>query len=111
MVTKYSLYWTPEAKRDLKPIFDYIASVESRERALYVIAGIRAETKEIVIFPTKHPNEPYINRDNVRFAVKWSYKIVFEIKENTIRILSVFHTAQNPNKFVEKIKKHNKIKT
>ena len=98
MVTKYSLYWTPDAKRDLKPIFDYIARVESRERALYVIAGIREKAKEIVNFPAKHTEEPYTNRDNVRFAVKWSYKIMFEIKGNTVRILSVFHSAQNPNK-------------
>jgi plasmid stabilization system protein ParE len=98
VVTKYSLYWTLEAKRDLKPIFDYIMRVESRERALYVIAGIRAKAKETLNFPTKHPLEPYINQDNVRFVVKWSYKIVFEIKENTIRILSIFHTAQNPEK-------------
>ena len=100
MVAKYSLYWTPEAKRDLKPIFAYIASVESQERASYVITGIRAKAKEILDFPTKHAHDPYINRDNVRFAIKWSYKIVFEIKGNTIRILSVFHTAQNPNKLV-----------
>ena len=98
MVTKYSLYWTLEAKRDLKPIYDYIARIESRERALYVIAGIRAKTKETLNFPTKHAHEPYINRGNVRFAVKWSYKIVFEIKRNTVRILSVFHTAQNLKK-------------
>ena len=98
MVTKYSLYWTPEAKRDLKPIYEYILRIESRERALYVIAGIRAKAKEILNFPTKHAHEPNINRDNVRFAVIWSYKIVFEIKKNRVRILSVFHTAQSPNK-------------
>jgi plasmid stabilization system protein ParE len=98
VVTKYSLYWTPEAKKDLKPIFDYIMSVESRERALYVIAGIRAKAKETLNFPTKHAHEPYINRNNVRFVVKWSYKIVFEIKGNAVRILSIFHTAQHPEK-------------
>ena len=98
MVTEYSLYWTPEAKKDLKPIFDYIKHAESRERALYVITGIRAKAKETLTFPTKHAIEPYINRDNVRFVVKWSYKIVFEIKENTVIILSIFHTAQNPQK-------------
>lgn len=98
MVTKYSLYWTPEARRDLKPIFDYITKIESKERALYVIAGIRAKAKEILNFPTKHAHELYVNRNNIRFAVKWSYKIVFEINGNTIRILSIFHTAQNPDK-------------
>ena len=95
---KYFLYWTPEAKKDLKPIFDYIVSIESRERALYVINGIMAKAKEIQIIPTKHAREPYINKENVRFAVKWSFKIVFEIKEDTVRILSIFHTAQSPEK-------------
>ena len=98
MVTKYSLYWTSEAKKDLKPIFDYIVRIESRERALYVIDGIRSKAKEILNFPTKHAREPYINKHNVRFTVKWSYKIVFEVKGNMVRILSVFHTAQNPEK-------------
>ena len=101
MVTKFSLYWTREAKRDLKPIFNYISRVESRERALYVIAGIREKAKETINFPTKHAHEPYINKENIRFAVKWSYKIVFEIKMDTVRILGVFHTAQNPAYLVQ----------
>jgi len=100
VVNKYSVYWTPEAKNDLKPIFEYISRVESRRRALYVIENIRKKAKETANFPTKHPKEPNINRDNVRFALKWSYKIVFEIKGNTVRILSVFHTAQNPEKLM-----------
>jgi len=100
VVTKYSLYWTSEAKKDLKPIFDYVRQIESRERALYVVAGIRTKAQETLIFPTKHALDPYINRDNVRFVVKWSYKIVFEIKEDTVRILSIFHTAQNPNRLL-----------
>ena len=103
MVKKYFLYWTPEAKKDLKPIFDYIARAESRERALYVINGIMAKAKEIQFIPTKHAHEPYINRDNVRFAVKWSFKIVFDIKEDTVRILSIFHTAQSPEKIKQKL--------
>jgi plasmid stabilization system protein ParE len=103
VVKKYSLYWTPEAKKDLKPIFDYIVRVENRERAIYVVKGIRAIANEIVNFPAKHAHEPHINKDNVRFTVKWSYKIVFEIKENTIRILSVFHTSQSPEKIKNKL--------
>jgi len=103
VVEKYSLYWTNEAKRDLKPIFDYITSVESRDRALYVINGIIAKAKETLIFPTKHAREPYIDRDNVRYVVKWSYKIVFEIKENSVIILSIFHTAQSPEKLKESL--------
>jgi plasmid stabilization system protein ParE len=103
MVNKYSVYWTTEAKSDLKSIFEYISSVESRKRALYVVTDIRKKAKETAGFPTKHAKEPYINKDNVRYALKWSYKIVFEIKENTVRILKIFHTAQNPEKNLPEI--------
>jgi plasmid stabilization system protein ParE len=97
-VVKYAIFWTPEAIYDLKAIFNYIKNVESRSRASYVVEGIRKKVKETLVFPEKHPKEPNIDVDNVRFIIKWSYKIVFEIKENTIRILSVFHTSQNPDK-------------
>jgi plasmid stabilization system protein ParE len=100
VVNRYSIYWTPEAQSDLKPIFEYISRAESCQRALYVIAGIRKKVKETAIFPTKHPKESFINQDNVRVAVKWSYKIVFEIKGNTVRVLSIFHTAQSPEKLM-----------
>ena len=70
---------------------------------MYVINGIMAKAKELQIIPTKHAHELYINRDNVRFAVKWSFKIVFEIKEDNIRILSIFHTAQSPERVKEKL--------
>jgi len=70
VVEKYTLYWTHEAKRDLKPIFDYIKSVESRERALYVINGIIAKAKETLVFPTKHAHEPYI------------YSILHKVRKN-----------------------------
>jgi plasmid stabilization system protein ParE len=98
MVSSYSVYWTPEAKNDLRSILDYITQVESRARALYVITGIREKANEAVNFPTKHAIEPIMNHKNIRFIIKWSYKIIFEIKDNTIRILSIFHTAQNPDK-------------
>ena len=98
MVEKYSIYWTPRAKQNVTAIFNYLARVESYERANYVVTGIAEKAAETANFPAKHPKEPFINRSNVRFAVKWSYKIVFQIKGDTVRILNVFHTAQHPNK-------------
>ena len=70
---------------------------------MYVINGIIATAKEIKNIPAKHAREPYINQDNVRFAVKWSFKIVFEIRDNTVRILSIFHTAQSPEKIIRNL--------
>ena len=101
MVTKYSVKWTIEAKNDLRSIMEYIVAVESKERALYVISAIRKKANQTSDFPLKHPKELNINNDNIRYAIQWSYKIVLEIKKDTIRILSIFHTAQNPDKLIK----------
>jgi plasmid stabilization system protein ParE len=94
----YSLRWTKQAKDDLKEIFTYIFKVNSRERAVYVIEGIKKEADKITLFPTKHAREPEDIPGNIRFAVKWGYKILFTIGEKHVYIVRIFHTAQSPRK-------------
>ena len=93
----YSVRWSEQSKTDLKEIFEYIKNAESYERARYVIAGIRETANKITYFPTKHAKEPAILDDTVRYAVKWSYKIVFTIDKKHVNIARVFHTARNPS--------------
>jgi len=97
-VVKYLVHWSEQSKVDLKEIFKFIRTVESRERARYVVTGIRKAANEISLFPTKHAKEPFILNETVRYAVKWSYKILFTINENHVNIVRIFHTAQNPEK-------------
>lgn len=47
--------------------------------------------------PYKFPKEPYINKENIRFIPKWSYKIIYAIEEDDIIILNVFGTSQDPD--------------
>ncbi|MCL2329300.1 MAG: type II toxin-antitoxin system RelE/ParE family toxin [Bacteroidetes bacterium] len=100
-MVKYTLHWSKQAKADLREIFEYIKNANSRERAMYVIGGIRNEAKGITNCPTKHLKEQFIPNGTVRYAVKWRYKILFTIGENHINIVSVFHTAQDPNKLID----------
>ena len=97
-MVKYTLQWSEQSKSDLKEIFKYIKSVESLERAKYVITGIREAANKIIFFPTKHTVEPIITNATVRYTIKWSYKILFTISEKHVNIVRIFHTAQNPNK-------------
>jgi plasmid stabilization system protein ParE len=98
VVKVYSLRWTKQSKSDLKEIFTYILKVNSRERAVYVVNGIKKEAAKITLFPTKHTKEPEDILGNTRFAVKWSYKILFTIGENHVNIVRIFHAAQSPQK-------------
>ena len=97
-MVKYLIRWSEQSKTDLKEIFEYIKITESWERARYVVTEIRKAAKDISNFPTKHAKEPIILDDTVRYAVKWSYKILFTISTKHVNIVRVFHTAQNPKK-------------
>lgn len=83
-MVEYTLLWSKQSKIDLKEIFNYIKLAESSERAKYVVTGIRETANEIIPFPTKHTTEPFIIDGTVRYAVKWSYKILFTISEKHI---------------------------
>jgi plasmid stabilization system protein ParE len=97
-MVKYMILWSKQSKTDLKEIFEYIRNIESWERARYVVTEIRKAAIEISQFPTKHAKEPVIFDETVRYAVKWSYKILFTISEKHINIVRIFHTAQSPKK-------------
>jgi plasmid stabilization system protein ParE len=49
----------------------------------------------------KHPKKIEIKYQNVRIAYlkTFPYGIHFQLKENEILILAVFHTSENPNKW------------
>ena len=100
-MVEYTLQWSQQSKADLQEIFKYIKITESSERAKYVVTEIRKVANEIVFFPTKHTIEPAIIDETVRYAVKWSWKILFTIGEKHINIVRIFHTAQNPDKLYQ----------
>lgn len=95
------IVWANQAKADLLAIMEYIKIQESVSRARYVRDGIINTVNRIATFPNKHRIEPVFNRRDVRFSVKWRYKIVFQIVGETIRIISIFHTAKHPGKLAE----------
>ena len=55
-------------------------------------------TATLIVFPEKFPIDPLVNNPVIRFAVIWDFKIVYAIDKNSIVILRVFSTRQNPKK-------------
>jgi len=100
MVKKYALRWTQIASDDLKFIFDYIYDADSKRQALYVISEIKKQAQSVLIFPELYPQEPKTEDRNIRFTVKWRYKIIFKIDKNTVYIVRIFHTSQNPDNLI-----------
>jgi plasmid stabilization system protein ParE len=98
----YKIVVSKLAKTDLQNIVAYISNIESVTQAKYVERGILSEMKRLEHFPTAYPKDEYASTENkeIRFIVKWRYKILFFIDTNVVQIVGIFHTAQNPNKLI-----------
>ena len=86
-----------KASKDLISIYKYIQK-ESSQNAVFVINSICDLVDSLELFPFKFPKKRFLNNENIRFAVIWSYKVVYAIDNVTILILRVFNTKQNPKK-------------
>jgi len=96
----YKVVISDLARADLQNIITYISEVEGITTAKYVERGILSEMKKLEHFPTAYPKDEYASthEKTIRFLVKWSYKILFFTDINTVQVVGIFHTAQNPNR-------------
>ncbi len=89
------ILWRKKASDDLKGIYDHIRE-DSPQNAVMVFNKIYELVNSLIVFPEKYPVEPTLNNPKVRFAVIWSFKIIYTSKNKTIYILRVFNTKRNP---------------
>ena len=94
------IIWTTQAKLQLKDIYDYIYT-RSPQNADLVINELTDLCENFSNMPYKNPKEIILNKENIRFAPKWNYKIVYRIDDFDIIILSIFNTSQGFIKIIE----------
>ncbi|TDD97405.1 type II toxin-antitoxin system RelE/ParE family toxin [Flavobacterium cellulosilyticum] len=92
-----NVIWRKNALNELEAIYKYIKK-ESPQNAVLVFNSIYDLAISLPNFPYKFPVEPIINIEKVRFVVVWSFKIVYSVEKDSIVILRVFNTKQNPKK-------------
>jgi plasmid stabilization system protein ParE len=95
------IIWSDIAVSDLNGILEYINQNAGEERALYVLTGIKGAISKIFPFPHKFAREPLFNNNNVRYTVKWNYKIIYKIFNDYVEIVRIFHSSQNPSKLIK----------
>jgi plasmid stabilization system protein ParE len=89
--------WSKKASNELEAIYKYIKK-ESPQNAILVFNEIYDLANSLLNFPYKFPVEPIINIEKVRFATIWSFKIIYSVEKESVVILRVFNTKQNPKK-------------
>lgn len=102
---KLPIRWDKLAKKNLDNIYAYIAedSVMAAKKVKKELVKIARSLND---FPEKFSSEEYLadEPENYRSVSKWSYKIIYEVTDECIIIVDIFHTSQYPYKIRKNIK-------
>ena len=82
--------WSGPAKRDLRQIYDYIAK-DSKYYAKSVVRNIVDKSETLEPFPKVGRVVPEINDSNIREIFIYSYRLIYEIRSNSVGILAIVH--------------------
>ncbi len=86
----YRLKWSPEAVEDIESIAEYIGR-DSGFYAKAVVTKIIKTAKNIKEQPNIGRTVPELSNQNIRERFVYSYRIVYQIKTDSIIILAIIH--------------------
>lgn len=95
------IIWDSKAYEDVDENIKYIAK-KSPQNALMVLNTLLELPNSLIKFPYSYPIEPFYNNTNVRFITKWSFKMVYYVRNEAIYILRVFNTNMKADRILEK---------
>ena len=95
---KYEIIWSPKAYRNIKEIYAFTLEKLGNERyAIKIVKKILKAINSLRLFPFMYP-PIYIDRKikrQLRRATAGKYAVIYEVKNNKILILYIFHENQN----------------
>lgn len=96
---KLPVRWSPKAEQRLDGIYDYIAK-DSVSAAKHVKKTLIQLGGSLGHFPEKYSKEVYLDKlpGNFRSVSKWRYKLIYELTDEYVNILTIFNTDQHPSK-------------
>ncbi len=102
---KLPIRWDRLAKDNLDDIYTFIAE-DSATAARKVKKELVKLAHSLNDFPEKFSIEKYLTGEpeNYRSVSKGSYKIIYEVTEECVIIVDMFHTSQHPSKIKKGIK-------
>lgn len=93
---RLKLIWSTKAEQSLERIYQHIKE-KSPSAAIRVKSEIFKTTRNLSSFPEKYQLDEYYsnNPGNIRRFFRWTYRIIYEINEETIDILNVIHAGKD----------------
>lgn len=85
--------WTEKASSDALGIFDYVAD-QSPAYADSVYERILARPVQLAVHPKAGSVVPEFGRDDIRELFVYSFRVIYRIAGDEIRILTVIHGSR-----------------
>ena len=87
------LYWTRQAREDLRAIRAHIARDAPATATAYV-RKIRASVERLRQFPFSGEVVPELGREDLREVLQGNYRLIYRVSEMRIDILAVYHGSR-----------------
>jgi plasmid stabilization system protein ParE len=88
--------WSDKAKHQLRGIHAYIAQ-DSERYATRMVDRITNRTKQFALFPLSGRMTPEFGDEKIREVIEGPYRIIYQIRPETIVIAAVVHSSSSPN--------------
>jgi addiction module RelE/StbE family toxin len=83
------IWWARRGRRDLHEIGDFIAR-DNPEAAARWVNRIMDAVERVAVFPRSSRSVPEIGREGIREFILEDYRIVYQIRDDRIIVLTVF---------------------
>lgn len=87
------VFWTSNAKRELRAVYNYIAQ-NSLRYAQGVVDRITRKTDQLAKLPYLGSEVPEYEDTAIRELSVQSYRIIYRVREERVEVLSVVHAAR-----------------
>ena len=88
-----SLYWTRQAREDLRAIRAHIARDAPATATAYV-RKLRASVERLRQFPFSGEVVPELGREDLREVLQGNYRLIYRVLEMRLDILAVYHGSR-----------------
>ena len=87
------IYWTRQAREDLRAVRVHIARDAPATASAYV-RKLRLSVGRLRQFPFSGEVVPEIGREDLREVLLGNYRIIYRVADRRVDILAVFHSAR-----------------
>lgn len=88
-----SVFWTENAKRELRAVHDYIAQNSARY-ARGMVDRITRKTELLASLPHLGAEVPEYGDSSIRELLEHPYRIIYRVRGDRVEVLSVVHGAR-----------------